>query len=169
MDENKDGEHLGWLFGMVFGVSRGASAPEVPAQSVEMVAQAVDDALATLTPREERVLRMRLGLNREQRWFSQQTVANHFNLSRYFIKKIEAKALRKLRHPSRSRHLKQFLDTEYNALSWVAQRSSTGRLVELIPVIATVKETRAFLNRSPQTPHRRPRQSSAACLRTFGR
>jgi len=66
-------------------------------------------ALATLTPREERVVRMRfgIGMNNDQ---TLEEVGNQFSVTRERIRQIEAKALRKLRHPSRSRILRSFLD-----------------------------------------------------------
>ena len=66
--------------------------------------------LATLTPREERVLRMRfgIGMNTDH---TLEEVGQQFNVTRERIRQIEAKALRKLKHPSRSRQLRSFLDT----------------------------------------------------------
>ena len=66
--------------------------------------------LATLTPREERVLRMRfgIGMNTDH---TLEEVGQQFNVTRERIRQIEAKALRKLKHPSRSRKLRSFLDT----------------------------------------------------------
>ncbi len=67
------------------------------------------DVLDTLTPREERVLRLRFGLD-DGRARTLEEVGRDFNVTRERIRQIEAKALRKLRHPSRSRKLKDFLD-----------------------------------------------------------
>jgi len=66
--------------------------------------------LATLTPREERVLRMRfgIGMNTDH---TLEEVGQQFSVTRERIRQIEAKALRKLKHPSRSRQLRSFLDT----------------------------------------------------------
>ena len=66
--------------------------------------------LASLTPREERVLRMRfgIGMNTDH---TLEEVGQQFNVTRERIRQIEAKALRKLKHPSRSRKLRSFLDT----------------------------------------------------------
>jgi len=66
--------------------------------------------LSTLTPREERVLRMRfgIGMNTDH---TLEEVGQQFNVTRERIRQIEAKALRKLKHPSRSRKLRSFLDT----------------------------------------------------------
>ena len=65
--------------------------------------------LATLTPREERVLRMRfgIGMNTDH---TLEEVGLQFSVTRERIRQIEAKALRKLKHPSRSKHLKSFLE-----------------------------------------------------------
>ena len=65
--------------------------------------------LATLTPREERVLRMRfgIGMNTDH---TLEEVGQQFSVTRERIRQIEAKALRKLKHPSRSRMLRSFLD-----------------------------------------------------------
>ncbi len=65
--------------------------------------------LATLTPREEKVLRMRFGIGEESH-HTLEEVGQDFNVTRERIRQIEAKALRKLRHPSRSGKLKNFLD-----------------------------------------------------------
>ena len=65
--------------------------------------------LTTLTEREERVLRMRFGIGEESH-HTLEEVGQSFNVTRERIRQIEAKALRKLRHPSRSRRLRNFLD-----------------------------------------------------------
>ncbi|MDL2289629.1 RNA polymerase sigma factor RpoD [Clostridia bacterium OttesenSCG-928-F22] len=67
------------------------------------------DVLDTLTPREEKVLRLRFGLD-DGRARTLEEVGKEFNVTRERIRQIEAKALRKLRHPSRSKKLKDFLD-----------------------------------------------------------
>ena len=66
--------------------------------------------LASLTPREERVLRMRFGIGMNSD-HTLEEVGQQFNVTRERIRQIEAKALRKLKHPSRSRMLRSFLDT----------------------------------------------------------
>ena len=70
---------------------------------------ATDDVLASLTAREAKVLRMRfgIGMNTDH---TLEEVGKQFDVTRERIRQIEAKALRKLRHPSRSSHLKSFLD-----------------------------------------------------------
>ena len=67
------------------------------------------EVLGTLTPREEKVLRLRFGIE-DGRTRTLEEVGKEFNVTRERIRQIEAKALRKLRHPSRSKKLKDFLD-----------------------------------------------------------
>ena len=69
----------------------------------------IDSVLHTLTPREEAVIRLRFGL-KDGRCHTLEEVGTEFNVTRERIRQIEAKALRKLRHPSRSKKLKDFLD-----------------------------------------------------------
>jgi RNA polymerase primary sigma factor len=69
-----------------------------------------DEVLATLTPREEKVIKMRFGLGTTGSEHTLEEVGQHFAVTRERIRQIEAKALRKLHHPSRSRKLKAFLD-----------------------------------------------------------
>ena len=66
--------------------------------------------LASLTPREERVLRMRFGIGMNTANHTLEEVGQQFSVTRERIRQIEAKAIRKLRHPSRSRQLRSFLD-----------------------------------------------------------
>ena len=68
----------------------------------------IDEVLSTLTPREEKVLRLRFGLD-DGRTRTLEEVGKEFNVDRERIRQIEAKALRKLRHPSRSKQLRDFL------------------------------------------------------------
>jgi len=72
---------------------------------------ATKDALATLTPREAKVLRMRFGIEMDSD-HTLEEVGKQFNVTRERIRQIEAKALRKLRHPSRSDRLRTFLDED---------------------------------------------------------
>jgi RNA polymerase primary sigma factor len=71
--------------------------------------QITNDVLQTLSPREERIIKLRFGLtdNGEEQTLEQ--VGQDFQVTRERIRQIEAKALRKLRHPSRTRLLKQFV------------------------------------------------------------
>jgi len=66
--------------------------------------------LATLTPREEKVLRMRFGIG-EKSDHTLEEVGKDFTVTRERIRQIEAKALRKLRHPVRSKKLRSFIDS----------------------------------------------------------
>ena len=85
-----------------------APAP-ADAASHTMLREQLADVLSTLTPREEKVLRLRFGLE-DGRSRTLEEVGKEFNVTRERIRQIEAKALRKLRHPSRSRKLKDYLD-----------------------------------------------------------
>ncbi len=85
-----------------------APAP-ADAASHTMLREQLSDVLDTLTPREEKVLRLRFGLE-DGRSRTLEEVGKEFNVTRERIRQIEAKALRKLRHPSRSKKLKDFLD-----------------------------------------------------------
>ena len=76
--------------------------------TVEMLKEELNEVLGTLTEREEKVLRLRFGLDDGQ-CRTLEEVGQVFNVTRERIRHIEAKALRKLRHPSRSRRLKDFL------------------------------------------------------------
>ena len=79
------------------------------AASQTLLKEQLADVLKTLTPREEKVLRLRFGLE-DGRPRTLEEVGKEFNVTRERIRQIEAKALRKLRHPSRSRKLRDFLD-----------------------------------------------------------
>ncbi len=78
--------------------------------STTMLKETLLSVLNSLTPREEKVLRLRYGVD-DGRPRTLEEVGREFNVTRERIRQIEAKALRKLRHPSRSKHLKDFLDT----------------------------------------------------------
>ena len=83
----------------------------VPADAAAftLLKEQLTDVLATLTERERKVLRLRFGLD-DGRARTLEEVGKEFNVTRERIRQIEAKALRKLRHPSRSRKLKDYLD-----------------------------------------------------------
>ena len=85
-----------------------APAP-ADAASHTLLKEQLADVLKTLTPREEKVLRLRFGLD-DGRPRTLEEVGKEFNVTRERIRQIEAKALRKLRHPSRSKKLKDFID-----------------------------------------------------------
>ena len=77
--------------------------------SLSLLKEQLDEVLGTLTDREEKVLRLRFGLE-DGRPRTLEEVGQRFQVTRERIRQIEAKALRKLRHPSRSKKLKDFLD-----------------------------------------------------------
>ncbi len=85
------------------------SMPEpVDAAARELLKEQVQNALSVLTERERQVLEMRFGL-RDGKDYTLEEVGRHFQVTRERIRQIEAKALRKLRHPTRSRHLRDYL------------------------------------------------------------
>ena len=77
--------------------------------SATILREVIERELHTLTPREEHVIKLRFGLY-DGRSRTLEEVGKEFDITRERIRQIEAKALRKLRHPSRARHLKGFLD-----------------------------------------------------------
>lgn len=83
--------------------------PPVDAASKQLLKEQIEEVLTALTPREQRVLRLRFGLE-DGRSRTLEEVGQEFNVTRERIRQIEAKALRKLRHPSRSDKLKSFLE-----------------------------------------------------------
>ncbi|HLZ23375.1 MAG TPA: RNA polymerase sigma factor RpoD [Ktedonobacterales bacterium] len=99
----EDDSHLG-----DFIEDHGALAP-AEAASHQLLKEQVKDALCGLTQREQEVLRLRFGLD-DGRSRTLEEVGKEFKVTRERIRQIEAKALRKLRHPSRSRRLKDYLD-----------------------------------------------------------
>jgi RNA polymerase primary sigma factor len=99
----EDDSHLG-----DFIEDKDATSPEQHA-SYELLKEQLEEVLDTLTDREENVLRLRFGLN-DGRTRTLEEVGRVFGVTRERIRQIEAKALRKLRHPSSSNQLKDFLD-----------------------------------------------------------
>ena len=87
---------------------RNAPAP-ADAASIQLLKEQVDEVLNTLTDRESRVLQLRFGLE-DGRSRTLEEVGREFGVTRERIRQIEAKALRKLRHPTRSRKLKDYLE-----------------------------------------------------------
>jgi len=87
--------------------------PKSPSPYLELVGtslkEEIDKVLSTLTPREEKVIRMRLGIG-EKTDYTLEEVGEVFGLTRERIRQIEAKALRKLKHPSRRKRLESFLE-----------------------------------------------------------
>ena len=86
----------------------GASEP-IEAASYNLLREQLVEVLSTLTPREEQVLRLRFGLD-DGHPRTLEEVGKEFDVTRERIRQIESKALRKLRHPSRSKKLKDFLN-----------------------------------------------------------
>jgi RNA polymerase primary sigma factor len=99
----EDDSHLG-----DFIEDQEALAP-ADAAAYELLKEQLEDVLDTLTEREENVLRLRFGLD-DGRTRTLEEVGKVFGVTRERIRQIEAKALRKLRHPSRSKRLKDFLE-----------------------------------------------------------
>jgi RNA polymerase primary sigma factor len=83
--------------------------PPPDAASRQLLKEQIEDVLESLTPRERRVLQLRFGLE-DGRSRTLEEVGREFNVTRERIRQIEAKALRKLRHPTRSRKLKDYLE-----------------------------------------------------------
>ena len=83
----------------------------VPAEAAAatLLKEQLDEVLSTLRDREQKVLRLRFGMN-DGRARTLEEVGKEFDVTRERIRQIEAKALRKLRHPSRSRKLRDYLD-----------------------------------------------------------
>ena len=77
--------------------------------SYSLLSEQLSAVLRTLTPREEQVLKLRFGLE-DGRTRTLEEVGREFNITRERIRQIEAKALRKLRHPSRSKLLRDYLE-----------------------------------------------------------
>ncbi len=83
--------------------------PPPESASRQLLKEQIEDVLRSLTPREQRVLQLRFGLE-DGRSRTLEEVGKEFSVTRERIRQIEAKALRKLRHPSRSRRLKDYLE-----------------------------------------------------------
>ena len=82
---------------------------ETLSRMIMCLKEQLDEVLDTLTEREQKVLRLRFGMN-DGRARTLEEVGREFDVTRERIRQIEAKALRKLRHPSRSRKLRDYLD-----------------------------------------------------------
>ncbi|MEW5800984.1 MAG: RNA polymerase sigma factor RpoD [bacterium] len=91
-----------------FVEDKNIASPEEEAESLDLLEQ-TRRMLATLTPREEEILRMRFGID-DRQIHTLEEVGRRFNITRERARQIEAKALSKLRHPSRSRQLKELME-----------------------------------------------------------
>ena len=83
--------------------------PPVDAASKQLLKEQIDEVVSSLSEREQRVLQLRFGLE-DGRSRTLEEVGREFNVTRERIRQIEAKVLRKLRHPSRSRKLRDYLE-----------------------------------------------------------
>ncbi|GAB4393637.1 MAG: RNA polymerase sigma factor RpoD [Gammaproteobacteria bacterium] len=92
-------------------IEDGSVQSPIDAATAEGLSELTREILATLTPREAKVLRMRFGIDMNTD-HTLEEVGKQFDVTRERIRQIEAKALRKLRHPSRSEQLRSFLDQE---------------------------------------------------------
>jgi RNA polymerase sigma factor (sigma-70 family) len=141
-------ERVPYLLSAIFGVSKDAPwPPPPPAPSMAAaLAEAAESVLVTLSPREEKIIKMRFGLEKDGQLHTQKEVASHFAVTAARVKQIESKALKKLRHPSRARLLREFLD---EASTWTGRAHETP--AELIPVVETVKQLTPGLIRHLKT------------------
>jgi internalin A len=98
-------KNLSYLYGAVFGVREGESLPAFSPDDAYVISGAVNRVLVTLSPREEMVIKLRFGLGKSASTHTQDEVAKRFEVTRKRIREIEAKALRKLRHPTRAKIL----------------------------------------------------------------
>ena len=95
-----------------FNEDHDTPSPAALAES-NMLKEKINEVLAMLTPRENEVIRRRYGLD-DGKPKTLEEVGKEFNVTRERIRQIEAKALRKLRHPNRAKKLKDFIDVDYN-------------------------------------------------------
>lgn len=141
-------ERVPYLLSAIFGVSKDAPWPPPPPDPSMAAAlvEAAESVLVTLSPREEKIIKMRFGLEKDGQPHTQKEVASHFAVTAARVKQIESKALKKLRHPSRARLLREFLD---EASTWTGRAHETP--AELIPVIETIKQLTPGLIRHLKT------------------
>ena len=125
----EDDSHLG-----DFIEDEGAMSPDDYASN-ELLKDELNEVLLELTDREEKVLRLRFGLD-DGRTRTLEEVGKEFNVTRERIRQIEAKALRKLKHPSRSKRLKDFLDQLMNFIqkrlskvAWMIEEHKQGTIL----------------------------------------
>ncbi len=97
------------IFAAIFGSLSPASEKALCERSPD-AAETLAAVLSSLTPREERIVRLRFGIG-VARQHTLQEIGWEFRRTRERIRQIEGKALRKLKHPTRSRRLRRFLDT----------------------------------------------------------
>ena len=95
------------------------------AAAATLLKEQLNEVLDTLTEREQKVLRLRFGMN-DGRARTLEEVGKEFDVTRERIRQIEAKALRKLRHPSRSRKLRDYLDENDGAFKTVTGSGRSG-------------------------------------------
>jgi RNA polymerase primary sigma factor len=102
MSDGEDAETLGWF------IEDDGPAPEDVARE-QLLSERLEDLLDTLTPREAKVLRLRFGLEGHEPQTLKE-IGQKFGVTRERIRQIEAHALRRLRHPMRSRELREFVE-----------------------------------------------------------
>ena len=109
-DEYREAENADTTIGSLLGniAPETIASDEEALQAVrdQMLSGVITDVLSTLTPREEAILKKRYGFNGPEQTLEQ--VGNDFGITRERVRQIEVKALRKLRHPSRSKKLKDY-------------------------------------------------------------
>lgn len=110
------------------------------------IKESVDEALALLSEREQRVIRRRFGLNEDGKSQTLDEVAASFPATRQRIRQIEAKAMRKLRHPARSRRLKKFVTPYSETLCQLGNALYPSKLAETFSVAAEIDQ--ALLEKS---------------------
>lgn len=110
-----------------------STAGAVDAKVVKGLREITESMLSTLTPRDKEIIKMRFGLNKSGQERSPKEVGAHFNLTPRRIRQIEAKALSKLRHPSRSKRLREFFESTNQP------DESEDQSIGLREVIETVK------------------------------
>ena len=114
-------------------IAKGAAEVFRSAEVLNGLREITEDVLSTLTPREKEIVKMRFGLDSSGRERTQKEVGTHFNVTDRRIRQIEAKALAKLRHPSRSRRLRELLDEN------AKQARAEAMLADLREVVETVR------------------------------
>ncbi|HEX9928011.1 MAG TPA: restriction endonuclease [Pyrinomonadaceae bacterium] len=116
--EKVNPKNIGYLVDAIFGIpiDEERDLPELTQNenlSIE-ISKLFEEVLYSLTPREEKVIRMRFGLQASGKFYTQAEVGQYFAITRYKLRKIESKSLRKLRHPSRTKFVKEYLQQAIN-------------------------------------------------------